>query len=150
VKSLFDPSDGGKPFGSIGGKGDNLLLLQETFAVPPWIAVPDSVFRRCLAEAGLDGAIREKLDTLTEMTAGRIAEDLAALILTLPIPEDIVRELAEAVPARFGTDFVSVRSSAADEDGARHSFAGIHESFLYVRGTAAIVDRKKALVDTGE
>ena len=149
MKSLFDPSDGGKPFGSIGGKGDNLLLLQETFAVPPWIAVPDSVFRRCLAEAGLDGAIREKLDTLTEMTAGRIAEDLAALILTLPIPEDIVRELAEAVPARFGTDFVSVRSSAADEDGARHSFAGIHESFLYVRGTAAIVDRMRCVWASG-
>ena len=45
-------------------------------------------------------------------------------------------------------EFVAVRSSAAMEDSARASFAGIHRSFLNVRGTAAVKEAAKKCIDS--
>src|SRR3954464_15644936 len=47
---------------------------------------------------------------------------------------DIGEEVRAAAKALAGeNEFVAVRSSASDEDGSDHSFAGQLESFLYVR-----------------
>ena len=41
--------------------------------------------------------------------------------------------------------YLAVRSSAPDEDGPQHSFAGVHDSFLFVRGTEAIIEAIRAV-----
>ena len=41
---------------------------------------------------------------------------------------------------RFGDSAVVVRSSAPDEDSSRASFAGLHESYVNIRGNEAIVE----------
>jgi len=141
VKQLFLPKRDRSPVGRIGGKGDNLLLLQQEYNVPEWIALPDSVFVNCLASSALDPAIQEKLSHLTEANASEIAKDLTELFRLITIPDSLLSELEAAIRHVFGADYVSVRSSAADEDGALLSFAGIHESFLYVRGLPEITQR---------
>jgi pyruvate,water dikinase len=141
VKHLFLPKRDRVPSGRIGGKGDNLLLLQQEYMVPEWVALPASVFVQCLESGGLDNAIREKISRLTEENAVEIAREISSLIRQIPFSDTLTAELEETVRTVFGADYVSVRSSAADEDGARHSFAGIHESFLYVRGLSEITQR---------
>jgi phosphohistidine swiveling domain-containing protein len=44
---------------------------------------------------------------------------------------------AKTIPADA---FVAVRSSAADEDAAGASFAGMHETYLFIRGEEALLD----------
>lgn len=56
------------------------------------------------------------------------------------MPAEVRDEITRAVERQFsGDDLVAVRSSAVGEDASGESFAGIHESYLCVRGTDAIV-----------
>ena len=142
MKYLFDPRASFPPAQppSIGGKADNLLRLQrQNFQVPDWIAVPVDAFLETLKIGGLGQKLEALLATLSSDNAAKIAAEAHVLILAAPLPEGLSEELASIdfiVHAPLG--FVSVRSSAADEDGTTHSFAGIHESFLYVRGADSV------------
>ncbi len=53
----------------------------------------------------------------------------------VPLPPELEREIERAHAARIPDGkLVAVRSSAVGEDAAGESFAGIHDSFLFVRG----------------
>jgi rifampicin phosphotransferase len=110
----------------IGGKAAALAPLQQAgFPVPAWFALVPAAF-----DASLDAAARERLGA-----ACRAADEsavVAALADLLP-NEDVARELEQAVAALSsdGTP-VAVRSSASDEDGVMHSFAGQLASYLDV------------------
>jgi phosphohistidine swiveling domain-containing protein len=56
------------------------------------------------------------------------------------IPEPLNSYLTEKIQSRFTGKSLAVRSSAPDEDVSGSSFAGLHESFVNVRGTASILD----------
>lgn len=54
---------------------------------------------------------------------------------------EVRRAITGAHRELFADDtYVAVRSSAVGEDAAGESFAGIHESFLYIRGSEAVCD----------
>ena len=54
-------------------------------------------------------------------------------------PSDVQAEIEAAHREVFSGDpYVAVRSSAIGEDAAGESFAGIHESFLYVKGPPSV------------
>lgn len=125
----------------IGGKGHNLCRLQEEHKVPDWIGIPASIFINHLTSHGLDQTIQSKLETLTEEASASIADEITNLIRNIPLQNALTSELEKTVTDIFGSDYVSVRSSAIDEDGSNLSFAGIHESFLYVRGLPEIEKR---------
>jgi pyruvate,water dikinase len=103
------------------------------------MALPVPVFLECLSASGIDSAMREKLGRLTESNAAQIASEIKTLLSHLTLSDEITREVTDNVGRLFGSAFVSVRSSAADEDGAKLSFAGIHESFLYIKGAEEII-----------
>lgn len=136
MKILFDPKTHSGSLPEIGGKGRNLYRLQQNHTVPEWVALPTSGFFQCLETNGLGDRIQQELDGLAEDRAAETAERIRALILDADVPS----ELSDELDGIFKDEYVSVRSSAADEDGAEHSFAGIHESYLYVRGAAAIAE----------
>ena len=57
------------------------------------------------------------------------------------MPAEVRKGIEDAHRDLFSEDaYVAVRSSAIGEDAAGESFAGIHESFLYVRGADAVCD----------
>lgn len=93
----------------IGGKARALAALGHAgLPVPPWFVVLPDAFT-----AGAD-------------TADRTG---APIRLADAACEEVARALAEICP---NGETVAVRSSASDEDGASHSFAGQLETFLFV------------------
>jgi len=93
---------------TVGGKAASLSRLASQYRVPPGFA-------------------------LTADMLGHAAPDLARG----SVPVELLAAIAEAYD-RLGGGRVAVRSSAVDEDGDAHSFAGQHETFLNVEGIEAI------------
>ena len=62
------------------------------------------------------------------------------LFLILPFPAGLKSLLQKEIKECFGNRPVAVRSSAPEEDNVRHSFAGLHESYVNLRGGPSIVE----------
>ena len=85
-----------------------------------------------------EGGLRARLVSLLE--AGD-ADGLRSIAFEAELPIALQAELMTAVERLPGVELVAVRSSAADEDGGSHSFAGLHETQLGVplKGIGAAV-----------
>lgn len=91
-----------------GGKADKLFLLKTLgFRVPAFVVIP--------AEAYLE-VIHQSPDREQAISDYRF-------------PEMLWNSISENLP---GSSYFAVRSSAVDEDGNAHSFAGQFETYLYV------------------
>jgi len=60
--------------------------------------------------------------------------------LQAPIPEALRGKLIPPLEKMFSSKSVAVRSSAPGEDSAKTSFAGLHESYIHIRGTDSILE----------
>jgi len=122
-----------------GGKGFNLYLMsREGLPVPAWVVLGKRTFVRFLKETGLTEFIDS---TAAAVAAGTRSPSDAALEIETRIVAETLPASIEALLrlglSEMGADsLISVRSSAADEDGMQHSFAGQLSSFLYVSGYA--------------
>lgn len=136
------PADAGDEPRGVGGKALNLFRLGRMgFAVPPWYAVTTAAFREAIRAGGLEPGIASALDGIAvapdrPARLARLRESIARMPVPAPVADAI-----RAAHARVIADdaFVAVRSSACDEDGASQSFAGLHDSFLFVRGEEALL-----------
>ncbi len=138
----------------VGGKVASLgELIRELsplgIRVPDGFAVTAEAYRHFITSAGLDARIHELLDGIDphdmQTLVVRSAE-IRRLITSAELPREIADEAVAAyhsLSARFGdgadTD-VAVRSSATAEDLPGASFAGQQDSYLNIRGPAALLD----------
>ena len=111
----------------MGGKAAALATLQQAdFPVPDWFALTPAAF-----ENSLDDAARAQLVAANEAGDDAAVEDALA---HLALNDDALAELTQAAAALAPDGQpLAVRSSASDEDGAAHSFAGQLASFLDVK-----------------
>ena len=117
---LIRYSDEFPPGAVMGGKAGALAHLAEAnLPIPEWFVVTPAAFEASAAASNF-----------------RLGADLATEIVAL------ARDLAP------GTAFFAVRSSAIDEDGTEHSFAGQLDSFLFVP-TECIPDKIEAVWRSG-
>lgn len=133
----------------VGGKALALAAMARAgIAVPPFVAVATDAYEAYLDVAELRARISFELERkeLADMRWEELwdaALRIRNLFLTTPLPEEVRAALAEPLAARFADAAVVVRSSAPGEDSAAASFAGLHESYVNVRGVDAILEHVK-------
>lgn len=154
VKAFHDVGIG--DVSSVGGKNASLGEMIRELAplgvrVPGGFAVTADAYRHFIDSAGLWPRIEAELrDTVGVTRLERSSEAVRAAILAAELPSDLVAEIDEAyralsAPGEGDVD-VAVRSSATAEDLPNASFAGQQESFLNVRGSAALHEAVKRCI----
>ncbi|MGQ9498243.1 MAG: phosphoenolpyruvate synthase [Desulfotomaculales bacterium] len=131
--------------GLVGGKGANLgEMTRAGIAVPPGFCVTAEAYRYFVERMELQPRIRalikqtdiNDVEQLTLNTA-RIRD----LIKATPVPPEIADEITRAYRELGGDDVpVAVRSSATAEDLPEASFAGQQDTYLNIKGAAAVVE----------
>jgi pyruvate,water dikinase len=117
---LVGPGQGATPE-RVGGKAAALdRLARAAFPVPPWFAVTPDAFWASLDPAAA-AAFRAAVDW----------EDARRAVASIDLPAALLAELQARLEA-VGAAYFAVRSSAIDEDGRGHSFAGQLASYLFV------------------
>ncbi|MBC7532334.1 MAG: phosphoenolpyruvate synthase [Oligoflexus sp.] len=122
-----------------GGKGYNLYLMSSIgVQVPDWTVLGRSVYETFVRDANLEGPIEAQLKLFVDGTlaADVVSKNIEELIVNAPMSASVKALAEEAYALVSKGGLISVRSSATDEDGAGHSFAGQLSSYLYV-GSAA-------------
>jgi pyruvate, water dikinase len=136
---------------SVGGKnaslGEMLSALEaKGVAVPNGFALTADAFRATLGEAGITEEIYAALDRLDPRDVrelAHVAEKIRERVRAAPLPQAIAEQVRAAyrtLSRQYGEDAtdVAVRSSGTAEDLPSASFAGQHETYLNVRGEAAL------------
>lgn len=119
-----------------GGKAKGLYsLIDLGLPVPAGFAITAQAYREAISTTGVEDAIAEVLasgdDDPTQ--AARIKE----LFSSVSLPDGLASEIAQAYVA-IGQGPVAVRSSGIAEDTAAASFAGQHDTYLWIEGVAAV------------
>jgi len=137
-----------KDYLQVGGKNANLgEMLKLALRVPPGFAVTTEAFDTFLDK----GRVRTKIvRTLSEVppndvkALGEAGSQVRDLVQSTPIPETIAKDIRRAYKKLC--EFcgipnlpVAVRSSATSEDLKTASFAGQHDSYLWIRGEEEVI-----------
>jgi len=136
----------------VGGKNASLgemyrTLGSEGVRVPNGFAIVAAAYRLVLARANALPALREAIRGLdpgnvTDLAAR--ARRMREIVYGAGLPEELAREIIAAyreLKTQYGSEVsLAVRSSATAEDLPHVSFAGMHESFLNVRGEHHLLD----------
>jgi len=131
----------------LGGKNASLgTMLGAGMPVPPGFAVSADCYRKALADGGIAGrldALVAAVDPKDPASVAAAGERARALIGALVMPAglaDAIRAAYAQLCSRCGDDDVpvAVRSSATCEDQPDASFAGEHDTYLWVRGADSV------------
>ncbi|HWV67191.1 phosphoenolpyruvate synthase [Chitinophaga sp.] len=137
----------------VGGKsaslGEMIANLSEAgVAVPSGFAITTRAYYDFMKQSGLEQFIAEQVATVDFndiITLRRAGQKIRQAISSTRFPHELSEEIIAAyhtLSQQYGqeqTD-VAVRSSATAEDLPDASFAGQQETFLNVRGPAALID----------
>jgi pyruvate,water dikinase len=149
VRDLGDVGAGDRA--AVGGKGASLgELIRAGIPVPDGFAVTVGAFERGMRALDPDGEIRREVGRLPAGNAAAIADvagRVRARIAAAPLPPEVRDQIAAAyrnlAAAESGARdvAVAVRSSATGEDSEETSFAGLQDTYLWVRGEEDLMDR---------
>jgi pyruvate, water dikinase len=130
----------------VGGKGACLgELTRANIAVPSGFVVTTEGFERVLAELEKATPIRPRVEALSpeNLTGIRLlSEELRRRINSAPLPEEVSTDIVAAHGELCGSDPgwpLAVRSSATSEDSEAASFAGLQDTYLWVKGAEAVL-----------
>ncbi len=129
----------------VGGKGYALSLLDKAgFRIPRTVCITSNAYHEYVKKNGLRERILLELHrkAFKEMRWEEIwdcATRIRSMFLAKPLPSDLAQKIREHIDEHFLGRTVAIRSSAPEEDDARSSFAGLHDSFVNVSGTESIL-----------
>jgi len=141
VLALDDPGAGPE---AAGGKGASLARLARAgFRVPPGFCVTTSAYLDFIDRGGLREPVLAALSGVSgsdPATFGAAAARIGDLLAGRPLPAPTAAAIAAAYAGLGDAAPVAVRSSATAEDLPGLSAAGQHDTYLNVRGEAAVLD----------
>jgi pyruvate,water dikinase len=125
---------------SVGGKGGSLGELERVgIAVPPGFVIKTNAFEHFIQTLEREAPVRHPVEALS-------GEDLAATqacsremrgrIERAELPSEVLAEISSAYAALCSgraSSAVAVRSSATTEDASDASFAGLQDTYLWVK-----------------
>jgi pyruvate,water dikinase len=129
----------------VGGKGYALSrLVKHGFRIPKTVCITSNAYEEYVLQTGLRERIMLELHRkdFKEMRWEEIwdcATRIRNMFLSKSFPHDLAKEIRTGIGDRFQQKSVAVRSSAPEEDDAKSSFAGLHESFINVAGIESIL-----------
>jgi len=133
---------------SVGGKGGSLgELTRAGIAVPPGFVVRTVAFETFLRALEEQAPLRARVAALQagDLDAIRACSlELQARVRAAALPDALAKELLaahESLRARSGYSDVAVRSSATTEDASDASFAGLQDTYLWVRDGSRMLGR---------
>lgn len=141
---LLDVTESHRPY--VGGKAFSLAMMaRKGLRIPDGLCIATEAYRAYLAATGLGDRIglelnRKRFEDMRWEEIWDASLRIRNMFLKTPVPGDLERELAGPISEIFSDRPVAVRSSAPGEDSSRTSFAGLHESYVNVRGPAAILE----------
>ncbi len=128
----------------VGGKGANLgEMAHAGFRVPPGFCLTTVAFRRFIAASPDPEGLYALLDTVStdDLDSVRdVGQRVRQTLLAAPIPVEIAAAVRQAWQETGVEHAYAVRSSATAEDLPGASFAGQQDTYLNVRGEAALLD----------
>jgi pyruvate,water dikinase len=130
----------------VGGKAFSLATLSRVgMNIPEGLCVKAEAYHQFVTCAGLSERIlleinRKNFKEMRWEEMWDAALRIRNMFLQTPIPPEIAEELQSPIAENFWDKAVVVRSSAPGEDSSQASFAGLHESYLNIRGTEAILE----------
>ena len=130
----------------LGGKASNLSRLSKVRVnVPRWSVPETDLFDRFLDGGNLRQAISGECKAIGSdvSRASKAAEKIKAMVLSEKLPPAISQAILEKYQQFDKESFIAVRSSAVGEDAQGASFAGQHDSYLFIRGEDGVLDAVK-------
>jgi len=142
----------------VGGKNASLgemfsNLTKKGINIPDGFATTSKAYWYFLVEKKTLAKLKEifrKLDVRNIKNLQETGRKARNLILKSEFPEDLKREIIKAyrkLGQKYGKNpDVAVRSSATAEDLPRASFAGLHETYLNIRGEKELLEAVKKCI----
>lgn len=133
----------------VGGKASALAkMAQEKLPVPKTICVSTNAYNIFMDETGLRSQIlmeyhRKPFDQMRWEEIWDCSLRIQNMFTRTPIPSSLIELLSGEINHSFNKRPVAVRSSAIGEDSASASFAGLHESYLNVKGPEEVLEHIK-------
>ncbi len=130
----------------VGGKAAKLAqLMRAGFKVPRGFCLTTWAYEAFVIDAKITAAIdmelgRKSMDDMRWEEIWDAALRIRSMFLAQPLSELLRITVAEGLELFNSSTPLAVRSSAIGEDSAGHSFAGLHESIIGVRGKQGVVD----------
>jgi pyruvate, water dikinase len=149
VITWFDSCTEAAQCSELGGKNLSLAVMTAAgLPVPPGFALTATAFRRTLGESGVGARLADVVSGVDPDSSASVSAAGAAAreaVENVEIGADLLAEIGAAyaeLSARCGTENVpvAVRSSATCEDQPDASFAGEHDTYLWIRGVDAVVE----------
>ncbi len=156
--------------GLVGGKGANLgEMTNARLPIPYGFVVTSNAYFWFIEEAGIQPKIKDFLNIINFEDPNelqQVSKHIQDLIIKSPIPKELVKGIigyynqlnfkedqylrrhnnilvkaAKVLVSGYSSPLVAVRSSATAEDLPGASFAGQQETYLNVRGEAALIKK---------
>lgn len=133
----------------LGGKAYALAeMFKNSMPVPFAMCITTEAYVSYLRHTGLKDRIflqlhRKRFEDMRWEELWDMALRLQNMFLKTPIPPDLKKQIEGPLKSAFSSKPTAVRSSAPGEDSAAASFAGLHESYVNIKGPEAILEHIK-------